>query len=240
MIAFASTRPQTVAPGLSEMARLGKCGNLVDGWERRPGGNHPDGWGIAYLDGGRTRILRSGRPAHGDPALASLRAETDRFIGHIRYASNAGTVNAANCHPFEVEGVVLAHNGTFYGAIGEEAGRRGASDTLVFLERLVPAWSRRTFPSLRDALSGMLSDAELVGDYSAANLVILADGTLYALRNCRRNPGYYTLFLHAAPAEAAVASEPPEGSSGWRLLENGELVELRPPAPRSARVAILP
>ncbi|MCL5965805.1 MAG: class II glutamine amidotransferase [Deltaproteobacteria bacterium] len=240
MIAFASAEPRDVAPCLAEMARLATCGNLVDGWERRPGGNHPDGWGIAFRQGDETHVVRSGKPANSDPLLGTVRAAADRFIGHIRYASNVATVNASNAHPFQAGGIVLAHNGTFYGAIGEEAGRRNVSDTLVFLERLARAWSERTFPALREVLSGMLSDPALVGDYSAANLLILADGALYALRNFRRDPDYYTLSLRAAPGEAVVASEPPEGEPGFRLLGNGELVELRPSAPRSAQVAFAP
>lgn len=240
MIAFASAEPQEVAPCLAEMARLATCGKLVDGWEKRAGGHHPDGWGIAFRQGRETRILRSGKPANSDPFLGTVRAVTDRFIGHIRYASNTATVNAANAHPFQADGVALAHNGTFYGAVGEEAGRRNVSDTLVFLERLTRAWTERTLPALREVLSAMLTDVALVGDYSAANLLLLAGGTLFALRNFRRDPDYYTLSIRTGPGEAVVASEPSEGAAGWRLLGNGELVELRIPVPRSVQVTFVP
>lgn len=240
MIAHASVEPRDVAPRLAEMRRLATRGSLVDGWERRPGGNHPDGWGIACRRDDGVRIVKSGKPAASDPLLASVRVSTDRFIGHVRYASDTSTVNAANAHPFEADGIVLAHNGTFRGAVGEEAARRGASDTLVFLERLALAWRDRTFPSLREALSSMLTDTALVGNYSAANLLIFAGGELYALRNFRRNPGYYTLFVRAAPGEAVVASEPPPGTPGWRPLENGELIRLSLSDPQSARVAFAP
>ena len=107
------------------------------------------------------------------------------------------------------------------------------SDTLVFLEILSARWGEPTFPRLRDALAEILGDAGLVGDYSAANLLIASGEALFALRNCRRNEEYYTLFLKAAPGRAVAASEKLDDGPGWRLLDNGELVELHPRAPRS-------
>ena len=118
MLAFASREPREIAPFLPPLARLSAQGKLVDRWERRPGGNHPDGWGIAFRRKGETRLIRSGEPASTDPALGKIRGSTDRFLGHVRYASDTSTVNAANAHPFLVRGIALAHNGTFEGRIG--------------------------------------------------------------------------------------------------------------------------
>jgi glutamine amidotransferase len=234
MIGFASAGAMEAAPYLAHLSDFSRCGNLVDGWERRPGGNHPDGWGIAWREGGEIRLFRSGKPAGADPALSEIRVTTDRFIGHVRYASNTATVNASNAHPFLVGGTALAHNGTFQGAIGEEARRRGVSDTLVFLERLAALWGERTFARLRGALMELLADAGLVGDYSAANLLIASGEELFALRRFRREDDYYTLYLRTAPGQVIAASQPLDDSPGWRLLENGELVEMRPQGPRSA------
>ena len=84
MRAFPSDNPRDIGPFLAHLARLSAHGNLVDRWERRPGGNHPDGWGIALRRKGDTRILRSGEPASTDPSLAGSRGTTDRFLGHVR------------------------------------------------------------------------------------------------------------------------------------------------------------
>ncbi|NJD61091.1 MAG: class II glutamine amidotransferase [Deltaproteobacteria bacterium] len=233
MIGFAAVDPVDVAPYLAALSAFSRSGNLVEGWERRPGGNHPDGWGIAYRESGRMRLRRGGMPANADPVFSDVRVTTDRFIGHVRYASNTATVNADNAHPFLVSGTALAHNGTFRGRIGEEASRRNVSDTLVFLEMLAARWGERTFSRLREALAELLGDTGLVGDYSAANLLIASGESLFALRNYRRNEGYYTLFLDAAPGRVVAASEKLDDGPGWRLLGNGELVELHPRAPRS-------
>ena len=136
MIAFAAAAPRDVAPYLSHLARFCRCGNLVAGWPRRPEGNHPDGWGVAYRCGGAMSVVRSGKPAATDPRIGEIAAKTTRFIGHVRYASNPETVNAGNSHPFISGGLALAHNGTFQGRIGREADARKASDTLVFAEVL--------------------------------------------------------------------------------------------------------
>jgi predicted glutamine amidotransferase len=233
MLAFASLEPREIAPFLSHLARLSAHGNLVDRWERRPGGNHPDGWGIAFRRMGETRLFRSGEPASADPALGTTRGITDRFLGHVRYASDTSTVNAANAHPFLVRGIALAHNGTFKGRIGEEAERRNVSDTLVFLESLADRWKERTHAGLCEALSSLLGDAELVGEYSAANLLIEHGEAVFALRNYRKDEDYYTLFLRAEPGLVVLASEPLDASPRWRALKNGELVELCLPSPRS-------
>ncbi|MGE5189177.1 MAG: class II glutamine amidotransferase [Gemmatimonadota bacterium] len=233
MIAFASSAPRDVAPFLSALGRFCRSGNLVPGWERRPAGNHPDGWGIAYRRGDAMSVVRSGEPAAADPRLGGIAAKTTRFVGHVRYASNPETVGAGNSHPFLSGGIVVAHNGTFRGSIGREADARGTSDTLVFTEILAGAWRDRTLAGLRDTLSRLLCDAALVGDYSAANMLIAAGASLFALRRFHRNPDYYTLYLHAEAGLAVAASEPLDGFHGWRLLADGELVALSGPAPRS-------
>ncbi|MDA8122809.1 MAG: class II glutamine amidotransferase [Deltaproteobacteria bacterium] len=237
MIAFASAEPVDGTPYLARLADFSRRGNLVDGWERRPGGNHPDGWGIAYLQEGGIRVLRSGKPACADPLLGETRVRTDRFLGHVRYASNAATVNAANAHPFVAGGIALAHNGTFRGSVGREADARGVSDTLVFLERLAGRWREKTLHALREALSGMLGDPGLVGDYSAANMLIASGGKLFALRKFRMNEGYYTLFLRATPGRVEAASEPPDDDAGWEPMGNGLLAELYPRGSRSVSLS---
>src|SRR4030067_123057 len=72
MLAFASDEPLDVAPYLAHLARLSACGNLVNRWERRPGGNHPDGGGIACQRKGGTRFLRRGAQGERHPRLSRI------------------------------------------------------------------------------------------------------------------------------------------------------------------------
>lgn len=238
MLAFASDEPRDVAPYLAHLARLSAHGKLVERWEKHPGGNHPDGWGIVFRQKGETRLIRSGEPAASDPSLPGIRGSTDRFLGHARYADDTDTVNEGNAHPFMARGIALAHNGTFRGRIGEEAKRRKASDTLLFLEYFADCWKDRTQAGLCEALSRMLGDGELVGRYSAATMLIAAGDAVFAVRNYRKEEDYYTLFLRSEPGLVIVASEPVDDSPRWRPLANGELVELDPRSPASLFLAI--
>jgi predicted glutamine amidotransferase len=86
----------------------------------------------------------------------------------------------------------------------------------------------------------MLADAGLVGEYSAANLLIASGERLFAFRRFRRDGGYYTLYALAGNGTTAVASQPPDGEPGWRLMENGELLELAFPESRSILLAGMP
>ncbi|MGZ8449791.1 MAG: class II glutamine amidotransferase, partial [Candidatus Deferrimicrobiaceae bacterium] len=160
MIGFATVEAQDVAKYVSSLARFCESGNLVAGWEKRPGGNHPDGWGVAWRAGDEMRMVKSGNPAATDPLLSDVRARTDRFIGHVRYASNPETVCAATSHPFQALGVTLAHNGTFYGKIGAEGDARKVSDTVIFLELLEDRWTERMMAGLSEAIRGILSDQD--------------------------------------------------------------------------------
>ncbi len=233
MLAFASDKRQDIAPFLSHLARFAAHGHLVDRWEKHPGGNHPDGWGIAFRQKGDTRLVRSRESASADPSLDAIEGGTDRFLGHVRYADNTETVNAMNSHPFLLRGIALAHNGTVKGRIGKEADSRSVSDTLVFLEHLADRWRDRTHAGLCEALSRVLGDEDLVGAYSAANMLILSGEALFALRKYRKDKDYYTLFLRAESDLIIVASEPLDDSLRWRPFANGELVELSLPSPKS-------
>jgi predicted glutamine amidotransferase len=236
MVGFASAEARDVSPYLDVLARFCASGNLVARWKKRDGGNHPDGWGIAWREGDELRVVRSGKPAASDPLLSRQRVRTDRFIGHVRFASNPETVHAGNSHPFIASGVALAHNGTFHGKIGAEGDERKVSDTLVFLELLVSRWEDRSFEGLSKALRGMLADRDLVGEFSAANLLIATGDRLFAFRRFRKDPDYYTMYLREVAGEATAASQPLDGNDGWRLLADGELVELSPGGSRSVQV----
>lgn len=240
MLAFASDKQVDIAPFLSHLARFAAHGHLVDRWERRPGGNHPDGWGIAYRQKGETRLFRSGESASADISLSGIGESTSRFLGHVRYADNTETVNAWNSHPFLSQGIALAHNGTVKGQIGKEADYRMVSDTLVFLEHLADCWRDRNHAGLCEALSRLLGDAELVGEFSAANMLIMSEEALFALRKYRKDEDYYTLFLRAESGLILVASEPLDDSPAWRPLANGELVELCLPSPKSLFLSASP
>ena len=213
LIGYASREPREIAPYLTCLSILAQRGN-------------PDGWGISYRSGDKTRIIRQVQSAEDDELIGTLKAKADRLIGHVRMATDKRTVNASNSHPFHVDGITLAHNGMFRGAIGAEADRRKVSDSLVFLEVLAERWTERTTDGLREALLSIVNNDDLVGEFSGANLIIGYGNSLYAFRCFRTSENYYSLFVRETENMATVSSVCLNESPEWRLLANKELVDL--------------
>jgi predicted glutamine amidotransferase len=86
----------------------------------RRGVCHDSGWGLGYYDGGRPRRVRSIRPAWDDPLFRQTAeaVRTRAAVAHVRLAT-IGQVAERNCHPFERDGWLFAHNGTLVGFAAE-------------------------------------------------------------------------------------------------------------------------
>jgi predicted glutamine amidotransferase len=78
---------------------------------------HCDGWGTSWLaaagSGGGLRVTRSTLAAAEDSDFARMteRDAASARILHLRKATVGYPVNAANTHPFSVDGISFAHNG---------------------------------------------------------------------------------------------------------------------------------
>lgn len=75
-----------------------------------------DGFGIGWYDhsvSGVPAIFKSIQPAWNDHNLGNLARiiRSKCFIAHVR-ASTVGDVNTFNCHPFNFDNLLFAHNGT--------------------------------------------------------------------------------------------------------------------------------
>jgi len=99
---------------LSELRILSGIG-AVPGEKKR---GHRDGWGIATFQAGKPHyVARSILPAFSDrsynDAIDAVKeiSTPNIVIAHVRAASSGG-VSIENTHPFIVDGLVFAHNGT--------------------------------------------------------------------------------------------------------------------------------
>jgi hypothetical protein len=97
--------------------------------------NNPDGGGLAYVDNEEVRIFKEMNSVDAMyREYTSIRKYNDLpMIIHFRIATS-GSVDADNCHPFEVfPGLVMAHNGIIDNvkAIAE------ISDTRIFIDQVL-------------------------------------------------------------------------------------------------------
>jgi glutamine amidotransferase len=115
-VAVTADRPAGLGPllvsGPHALIRQSNC-------DRR-GVCHDSGWGLGYYDGGRPRRVRSIRPAWDDPLFRHTAevVRTRAAVAHVRLAT-VGQVAERNCHPFERDGWLFAHNGTLVGFAAE-------------------------------------------------------------------------------------------------------------------------
>lgn len=192
---------------------------------------HPDGWGFACLDRREQFIapVKSDRPAHVDLELHGLSSLTSSlWIGHVRRASPGIPITAEHAHPFERDGIVMAHNGSFNGSIYEKAKEYEESDSHLFLKLLSEYWKPRTLGSLADMLCALLEDESLVGKFDAANLLLAEGKTLYGLRWCNIREDYYTLYFRQKQDRVELASQSFFGDEeDWHLLKNRELIAIQ-------------
>ncbi|MBQ9885518.1 MAG: class II glutamine amidotransferase [Lachnospiraceae bacterium] len=112
--------------------------------------NHPNGWGYARVDDGKTKVYLEALPAYESAditeAIDNGRA-AKVFLGHIRKATIGG-IKTLNCHPFVAEDNygnewILIHNGTIFSGkelISYESRQSGDTDSerifLYMLDRI--------------------------------------------------------------------------------------------------------
>jgi predicted glutamine amidotransferase len=219
---------------------------------------NPDGTGLGYFAPVIGAVIdKEPLPAYEDPSFVreARHVSSTTFVSHIRYATT-GERTAENTHPFAMDGMVFAHNGTLgdLDALDAHLGRDirfvgGDTDSeryFALVAREIRA--RGTVGAGISAAVGWI--AENLPVYSI-NFVLATTDELWAFRYpethglflLERGAGgghggrdlHYvsrTLRVHAPDldrrAAAVVASEPMDDTEGWRALESGELVCIKP------------
>jgi predicted glutamine amidotransferase len=195
---------------LSELKILSEIGR-VPGQELR---GHRDGWGIVTFRDGRPYYLgRSERPAFSDPAYNAAIDAAGRIpfpnmlVAHVRAASS-GEVSLQNTHPFIVDGLAFAHNGTVNGLPADDLGRtKGQTDSELIA--LLVADRLKEKGSLASAMKSVIKE-EIDGRDSTAAIMIACDGrTLVGYRDfsAEDKAAYYALKLAKCPHSVALFQE---------------------------------
>jgi len=172
---------------------------------------HPDGWGIAWFQGGQAWVVKSELGASDSQSFrrASESLASNTLIAHVRRAT-VGATSPNNTHPFRCARWVFAHNGTLHGFENLRASMLadlphplrdnilGTTDTETLfhwlLAQLVAAGidltttpdGARVLPVLRDARGRLLERAATAGCPPPVINFLLTDGHLFVAQRYGR------------------------------------------------------
>ncbi len=242
MLAIASRKsvPVDTLMAFAHLADTGKNFRDFGCPQLNPKTGHPDGWGIACVGPEGEFYARSPVKASVDPKYEEAARKLARAIGpplvlvaHVRWASKKDTIQERYCHPFrrEVDGrvVFFAHNGEIEGF----GLRDGKIDSQLINDRFVEALGTESRPvaEFKQAIakSKTAIDAEFPRKVESYTFLMLDGDRIIAHRDARTCVPYYTLHETSTEGMRIVCSEVlPSLPGRWRMLRNGEFVEIRP------------
>jgi glutamine amidotransferase len=219
---------------------------------------NPDGTGLGYFAPFVGPVVdKEPLPAYQDPAFTreAKHVSSMTFVSHIRYATT-GARTTENTHPFALDGMLFAHNGMLEGLPALEA-KLGTDMRFVGgdtdSERYF-ALVAKEVRAHRNVGLGISSAVGWIADnlpVHSLNFVLATVDELWAFRypethrlfmlerrvvggDDRRGLHHVsgTMRVHVPDLDrhssVMVASEPLDDTLGWRALDSGELVRVRP------------
>jgi glutamine amidotransferase len=223
-----------------------------------------DGSGIGFFDAaGRPVVDKQPEPAFSDQEFIheARQAQSSAFVAHVRWAT-AGGRTARNTHPFTMNGRIMAHNGGF-GELSQLDSELGSYAGLVLgetdSERYFALITKQADAHGGDLGTGIAAAASWIAarlPVSSLNTIVAAPGELWALRypdqhalHILERPAGPELHVRSATssvhvpeltdqASVVIASERLDGEDGWRMLEPGELVHVRPDLSVHSEIAV--
>jgi glutamine amidotransferase len=187
--------------------------------------DNPDGWGIAWREGGELRLAKAPeaacRSALFDATLRTWRS--DLAIAHVRKANYPPVNTQANTHPFLHDCCnrrwAFAHNGLVPGVVAVAAGGacrpEGETDSeFAFCHLLGRVLGGFDAPDWRATLVAASAEIARFGQFN----FLLSDGEhLIAHGHDRLHR------LEAADGIALIATEPLSGDARWTPFAPGEV-----------------
>lgn len=209
---------------------------------------HRDGWGTAWRDDDGVHGAASPTGAVGDPGLDAVLAE-DRAsarIVHLRLATRGMACSLENTHPFVVDGMAFAHNGSleptgpierlisarnrarligttdserYFAAIrtAVDEGMTPLDATVATVSALREAYPRRSLNAL------LLTDRELLAVHASEGVPIphdefAASGIPAPQLPRHHADAYYLMRMHRGEDGAVVFASSGLDIAGWEPL----------------------
>lgn len=182
---------------------------------------NPDGTGIGWFDAaGAPHVFKRPIAAHLDPEFKRIARDVDAttVVSHVR-AATAGANTVANCHPFLVDGRIMAHNGGFGDLAKVDARLAGFGRCAIGntdSERFALLIAAETQRHDGDVGAGMAAAAQWLAanvPMYSLNTIVITAGNLWALRY----PDQRSLRVAIRSIRASTGAPTPtwEGRSSW-------------------------
>ena len=227
LFGMSASRPVTARETLAEFRLRG--GLAAD---------NPDGWGLAWWEGGAFHLAKEPLPAYRSALFEGLSETTSSnlIIAHVRKAKFPPVNTLNNTHPFQRtccgKAWVFAHNGLVPDIVEMEQ-----ANGYQVCQPSGETDSEYAFCHLLSHLAQSFGDGNAVADAAASFTTLAMVSELVAAHgkfNFLMSDGEYLIAyghdrLHYLERgsdttdSAMIATEPLPGHDGWTLFEPGEL-----------------
>ncbi len=186
---------------------------------------HKDGWGAAWLEDGKFKVVKSTKPCYKDSKMKKLRKlHTSFIVLHARKVS-CGPCSLENTHPLHAfvgkKEYVFCHNGTLNDFVREDS---AVSDSRIFFQKIANQIGKNGKEEA--ALKKMWGSLK---DFTGANVLLCSPQTIVVGTRYKINPKYYTMKLGKGKEFVVVSSEVlPKVKAKWRKMKNKEILTIDP------------
>ena len=178
---------------------------------------HGDGFGVAWVTARGVGIYKSLNPIWEEsiPVFPSLVT-----LIHAR-KSSAGRIEIGNTHPFLINNIILAHNGTIYAFKRnpikyEPMGKTDSEKFLSILAEIFDSYGDLLKAVLEAIMNVELATALNIFSISLTQRRVIVVNLFYRVpKNCQL---YYTLWLKREGDEIIISSEPLDREEDWTAL----------------------
>lgn len=168
---------------------------------------HSDGWGIAYVQKEKWKIVKSVKPVYDDPEINNLRKiKTPLAILHARKAAGSG-ISLQNTHPCYIrcngKEYVFCHNGYLREKISFDSKFKlqGQTDSEKLLYSILSELPEKSI------IKAIQSNLQKYKKNRGTNIIIATHKHSYISLRENTWPLYYQMYLGKRPGLIIVSSE---------------------------------
>jgi len=193
--------------------------------------HNSDGYGIGWYEKGKPKVMKEPISALESENFVKIshQATSTIFICHVRKATK-GNSKIENCHPFNYEQWLFAHNGSIYDSDNlkellkdkYKTEIKGETDSEVFFY-----WILQNIEEAQNDIDGITRAIKYIyknHKFTGLNFILSNGEKLYAFRYSLKKPDYYSLYwLKRDPENSTYQTGILESKEFGVLIESKKL-----------------